>query len=132
MKFTRWFVMTLLAKFQTAVMIPVTQWAVNGLDLPKAETATAEYAEPCSTFNASVIQMAQKDREEYLSAHPELFQAELNGLLEALRTEALNQGLLSFFGALMQQGHAPDECMRRSAANTIHLGMFLQKRMGAN
>lgn len=122
--------MRLLARAQSAIVIPATQWALRDEDLPKPETATAEYTEPSATLNAAVLQMAQKDREALLDSQPELFQAELNGLMGAMRAEGLNQQMLIFFGSLMQQGYPPEECMLRSAANSLHLGMFLQKRLG--
>ena len=122
--------LALLAKLQTYIILPIGVWAMKGLDVPKVETAAGEYVEPSAWINAGVVMMAQKDREAYLAAHPELFQAELNGLMEAMRAASLNKQLTLFFGSLMQQGYPPEECMLRSAANSLHLGMFLQKRIG--
>lgn len=126
---TKSIIVGIINTVQTKAVIPLMRWASTDLNLPKPATHSTEYVEPNATFNASVIQMSQLDRDNYALMEPEIFQAELNGLMEALRADALNQGLLVFFAGLMAQGYPPDECMRRTAANNIHLGMFLQKRM---
>lgn len=135
MQTIKWFVTVFLSFINRFVLLPVLSWAAAGTwkDLRDAvgvpDVAKQGYVEPASDINALVVLAAYDDDTALWQAEPERAQAILNACVRSLRADKLSTGLCGMFAGLAASGHPPPELILRFSANTLMLGMSVQRRL---
>jgi hypothetical protein len=112
------------------IFMPIVRWAAS--DQPAAQVAAVsagQYIEPVMFINRMVVLAAYNDDTQLFQDKPEFAQSVLNACLDSLRVEKLSTGIVTMFAALVANGLSPDEALLRCHANTLMLGMSVQRRL---
>jgi hypothetical protein len=90
----------------------------------------SRFTEPVVYINPAVLMAAFDDHTRMLEQDPEGCQAMLNGCLEAYRgSEKITGANLAMMGTLMSSGFPETEVLIRVLANSLFLGMLLERRV---
>lgn len=136
-----WFkklVMVVVTVAQNFVFLPLVRWAGSALlqreqergQFPTiAPICAGEYVTPAFFLSPLVVIAAFDDDTKLFTEKPEFAQSVLNACLESLRNPKIQQSLFAMFGSLVASGLGPEEALLRCNANSLMLGMAVQRRL---
>ena len=112
------------------VTLPIMRWAGSEILTAPTKNEPQNYVESDSSINASVLMAAFQDHIDMMRDDPTNCQAMLNGCMEAYRSsEQISRAALMMFASLIGNGYPPDEAMIRVQANSLMLGILLERRL---
>lgn len=116
-----------IARFiNNCFMVPMMKYAMRDQPSSAVGASQKEYVQSSSAINQMTVAAAMSKRETDSVENPDHFQSTFNGCLES---GPILQ-MLMFSGSLISQGYPPDEALKRTFANAMHFGMYLQKQIG--